>query len=79
MDDVKRSDGHATQTIKTGSRVAGGWLGAMAGSAALGAAAGTVVPGLGNVAGFLIGAAGGAIGYALGSSGGEVVGEALTN
>lgn len=79
IDDVQRGDGHATQTIKTGSKVAGGWLGAMAGSAALGAAAGTIVPGLGNIAGFLVGAAGGAIGYALGSSGGEVVGEALAS
>ena len=77
--DAVRGDGKHTETIKTGSKVAGGWLGAIGGAAVTGAVAGSVVPGLGNVAGFLIGAGGGALGYFLGSSTGAAVGEAIAS
>lgn len=72
--------GEARESMKTGdwtntgrqtAKVAGGWLGAAATGAAVGAVSGTIVPGLGNVAGFVIGAAAGAVGYWLGSQGGE--------
>ena len=75
--DAARGDGRNVETIRTSGRVAGGWLGAAGGAALAGAAAGTIVPGLGNVAGFLVGAAGGAIGYWLGSGAGEAVGTAV--
>lgn len=75
--DAARGDGRSVETIRTSGRVAGGWLGAAGGAALAGAAAGTIVPGLGNVAGFLVGAAGGAIGYWLGSGAGEAVGTAV--
>lgn len=63
--------GDWTNTGRESARVAGGWLGAAATGAAVGAAAGTIVPGLGNVAGFLVGAAAGAVGYWAGSQLGE--------
>ena len=58
-------------TEKQTAKVAGGWLGAAAAGATVGAISGTIVPVLGNVAGFLIGAAAGAIGYWAGSQLGE--------
>jgi len=63
--------GDWTNTGRQTAKVAGGWLGAAATGAAVGAAAGTIVPGLGNVAGFLVGAAAGALGYWAGSQLGE--------
>lgn len=72
--------GEARTSMKTGdwsnterqtARVAGGWLGAAAAGAAVGAVSGTIVPGLGNLAGFVIGAAAGAAGYWLGSNAAE--------
>jgi hypothetical protein len=63
--------GDWTNTGRQTAKVAGGWLGAAAAGAAVGTAAGTIVPGLGNVAGFLVGAAAGAAGYWLGSQAGE--------
>ena len=58
-------------TEKQTAKVAGGWLGAAAAGAAVGAVSGTIVPGLGNVAGFVIGAAAGIFGYWAGSQLGE--------
>lgn len=63
--------GDWSNTGRQTAKVAGGWLGAAAAGAAVGAVSGTVVPGLGNVAGFVIGAAAGAVGYWLGSRAGE--------
>jgi hypothetical protein len=63
--------GDWTNTGRQTARVAGGWLGAAAAGAAVGAVSGTVVPGLGNVTGFVIGAVAGGVGYWLGSQAGE--------
>jgi peptidoglycan hydrolase-like protein with peptidoglycan-binding domain len=78
ISDAERGDGKHTEVIKTSSKVAGGWLGAIGASAATGAALGTFAPGLGNVAGFVVGAVVGGVGYAVGSEAGQAVGEAIT-
>jgi peptidoglycan hydrolase-like protein with peptidoglycan-binding domain len=77
ISDAERGDGKHTEVIKTSSKVAGGWLGAMGASAATGAALGTFAPGLGNIAGFVVGAVVGGVGYAVGSEAGLAVGEAI--
>jgi hypothetical protein len=69
--------GDWSNTERQTAKVAGGWLGAAAAGAAVGAASGTIVPGLGNVAGFVIGAVAGGVGYWLGSQGGEAAYNAL--
>ncbi len=71
--------GNWDNTGKEVSRVAGGWLGAAAAGAAVGAVSGTIVPGLGNVTGFLVGAAAGAVGYWLGSQGGAAAYQAIAH
>lgn len=78
ISDAERGDGKHTEVIKTSSKVAGGWLGAIGASAATGAALGTFAPGLGNIAGFVVGAVVGGVGYAVGSEAGLAVGEAIT-
>jgi len=70
--------GEWSNTGRETAKVAGGWLGAAAAGAGVGAAAGTIVPGLGNAAGFLVGAAAGAVGYWAGSQGGEALFNAIT-
>lgn len=71
--------GNWDNTGKEVSRVAGGWLGAAAAGATVGAVSGTIVPGLGNVAGFVVGAVAGAAGYWLGSQGAEAAYDAVAH
>lgn len=71
--------GNWDNTGKEVAKVAGGWLGAAAAGAAVGAVSGSIVPGLGNVAGFIVGAVAGAAGYWLGSQGGEALYQAAAH
>ncbi len=64
-----------TETNAAGA--VGGAGGAILGTAAAGAAMGTVFPGAGNFAGAVVGAIGGAIGYYLGSKGVKSLAEAI--
>lgn len=84
IDKQERKDGVAShrgkkQVIKSTTKVGAGILGYALGSAATGAAAGTIFPGIGNIAGAAIGFVGGLIGGAIASWGAGKITDAALN